>query len=108
MSIRSLYVIDLKMTLVNIIVIFVKKNETQNIGSTTVKIVVILLIPNVFLENTRNTSLEVLTHLIATHTLLLSLRKLKTTHHVTYVISLATILSINVSNVILTCTNFVH
>ena len=39
------------MTLVNITVIFVKKNETQNIGSTTVKIVVILLIPNVFLGN---------------------------------------------------------
>ena len=37
------------MTLVNITVIFVKKNETQNIGFTTVKIVVILLIPNVFL-----------------------------------------------------------
>ena len=53
MSIPSLYVIDLKMTLVNIIVIFVKKNETQNIGSTTVKIVVILLIPNVFLGNTQ-------------------------------------------------------
>ena len=41
------------MTLANIIVIFVKKNETQNIGSTTVKIVVILLIPNVFLGNTQ-------------------------------------------------------
>ena len=108
MSIPSFYIIDLKMTLGNIIVIFVKKNETQNIGSTTVKIVVILLIPNVFLRNTRNTSLEVLTHLIATHTPLLSLRKLKTTHHVTYVMILWNILSINVSNVILTCMNFVH
>ena len=75
--------IDLKMTPVNIIVIFVKKNEIQDIGFTIVKIVVILLIPNVFLENTQITSLEVLTHLIATYTLLLSLRKLKLmmTHH---------------------------
>ena len=108
MSIPSLYVIDLKMTLVNIIVIFVKKNETQNIGSTIVKIVVILLIPSVFLGNAQITSLEVFTHLIATHIPLLSLRKLKTTHYVTYVMILVIILSINVSNVILTCTNFVH
>ena len=50
MSIPSLSVILLKMTLVNTIAIYVKKNETQSIGSTTVKIVVILLIPNVFLE----------------------------------------------------------
>ena len=70
--------------------------------------VAILLIPNVFLENSQVTSLEVLTHFIATHTPLLSLRKLKTTHHVTYVIILANILLINVSNVILTCTDFVH
>ena len=53
MSIPLLFVILPKMTLVNITVIFVKKNETQNIGSTTVKIVVILLIPNVFLGNTQ-------------------------------------------------------
>uniref|UniRef100_A0A2N9FQ51 Uncharacterized protein n=1 Tax=Fagus sylvatica TaxID=28930 RepID=A0A2N9FQ51_FAGSY len=43
--------------------ISVKKNETQSIGSTTVKIAVILLIPNVFLGNTQIASLEVLTHL---------------------------------------------
>jgi len=36
MSIPSLYVILLKMTLVNTIVISVKKNETQSIGSTIV------------------------------------------------------------------------
>ena len=36
MSIPLLLVIQLKMTLVNINVIFVKKNETQTIGSTTV------------------------------------------------------------------------
>ena len=36
MSIPSLSVMQLKMTLVNIIVISVKKNETQTIGFTTV------------------------------------------------------------------------
>ena len=110
MSTPSLYVIDLKMTSVNIIVIFVKKNEIQDIGFTTVKIVVILLTLNVFLENTQITSLEVFTHLIATHTLLLSLRKLKLmmTHHDIYVIVLINILFINVSNVNLKCANFVH
>ena len=58
MSIPSLYVILLKMTPINIIVIFVKKNEIPNNGSTTMKIAVILLIPIVLLgENqiTRNT-----------------------------------------------------
>ena len=68
-SILSLSVIELKITLVNIIVIYVKKNETQSIGFTTVRIVVILLIQNVLLENTQITSLEVLTHLTVTHTL---------------------------------------
>jgi hypothetical protein len=63
MSIPSLSVILLKMTLVNTTAISVKKNETQSIGSTTVKIAVILLIPNVFLGNTQIASLEVLTHL---------------------------------------------
>ena len=39
------------MTQVNIIAIFVRKNETtQSIGSTIVKNVIILLIPNVFLK----------------------------------------------------------
>ena len=108
MSTPSLYVIDLKMTLVNIIVIYVKKNEIQNIGFTIVKIVVILLIPNVFLGDAQITSLEVFTHLTATHIPLLSLRKLKITLHVTNVISLMKILFINASNVILTCTDFVH
>ena len=40
------------MTQVNIIVIFVRKNETiQSIGFTIIKNIVILLIPNVFLES---------------------------------------------------------
>ena len=40
------------MTQVNIIAIFVRKNETtQSIGSTIVKNVIILLIPNVFLKS---------------------------------------------------------
>ena len=51
MNIALFLVMLLKMTLVNIIMIYVKKKETQNNGSTTVYIVVILLIPNVFLEN---------------------------------------------------------
>ena len=42
MSIPSLYVMLLKMTLVNIAVISVKKNEILSNGSTIVKIVVIL------------------------------------------------------------------
>ena len=49
MSIPSFFVILLKITLVNTTVISVKKNETRIIGSTTVQIAVILLIPNVFL-----------------------------------------------------------
>ena len=56
MNIPSLLVILLKMTLVNTIVIFVKKNETQNIGFITVKIAVFLLIPTVFLGNTQISS----------------------------------------------------
>ena len=88
MSIPLLSVIELKITLVNIIVIYVKKNETQSIGFTIVRIAVILLIQNVLLENTQITSLEVLTHLIVTHMLLLSLRKLKTTLDVTNVMVL--------------------
>ena len=40
------------MTPVSITVTFVKKNEIPNNGSTTVKNVVIQLIPNVFLGNT--------------------------------------------------------
>ena len=39
------------MTLVNIIVISVKKNETQTIGSTIVQITLMLHVLNVFLEN---------------------------------------------------------
>ena len=88
MSILSLSVMELKITLVNIIVIYVKKNETQSIGFTTVRIAVILLIQNVLLENTQITSLEVLTNLIVTHTLFLSLRKLRTTLDVTNVMIL--------------------
>ena len=48
-SIPLLSVILLKMTLVNIIVISVKKNTTQNISSTIMQIAIILYIPNVFL-----------------------------------------------------------
>ena len=83
-----LSVIELRITLVNIIVIYVKKNETQSIGFTTVRIAVILLIQNVLLENTQITSLEVLTNLTVTHTLFLSLRKLRTTLDVTNVMIL--------------------
>ena len=49
MSIPLLFVILLKMILVNIIVKSVKKNVTQSIGSTIVQIAIILYIPNVFL-----------------------------------------------------------
>ena len=58
MSIPSHSVILLKMTPMNITVIFVKKNEIPGNGFTTVKIAVILLIPIVLLEEnqiTRNT-----------------------------------------------------
>ena len=48
-SIPLLFVILLKMTLVNIIVTFMKKNMIQSIGSTIVQIAIILYIPNVFL-----------------------------------------------------------
>ena len=85
-SIPSLFVIELKMTLVNIIAISMKKNGgTQSIGFTTMRIAVMLLIQIVLLGNTQITSLEGLTHLTITHTLLLSLRKLKTALNVTNV-----------------------
>ena len=51
MSIPPHFVILLEMTLVNTFVISVKKNETQSIGSTTVQVAVILLIPTIFLGN---------------------------------------------------------
>ena len=63
MSIPSLYVMLLKMTLVNIAVIFVKKNEILNNGSTTVKIVVILLISNVLLRKIQMSSYKYNGHL---------------------------------------------
>ena len=50
MNISLPFVILLKMTQVNIIVIIVKKNEMQKIGSTIVQIAFILLIPIVFLD----------------------------------------------------------
>lgn len=53
MSIPLFSIILLKMTLVNITAIFVKKNETQNIGSTFVQIAVTLLIVDVFWEKTQ-------------------------------------------------------
>ncbi len=71
MSISSLCIVLLKMTLENIIAIYVKKNETQSIGSTTVKIATILLISNVFWGNTQIASLEVFTNLHGTHMTLL-------------------------------------
>ncbi|KAK7855096.1 hypothetical protein CFP56_029733 [Quercus suber] len=58
MSIPSLSVIPLKMTPMNIIVIFAKKNEIPKNGSTIVKIVVILLIPNVFLRKNQIAAME--------------------------------------------------
>lgn len=50
MSIPLLSNTLLKMTLQNIIVVFVKKNDTQNIGIIIVQIVIILLILIAFLE----------------------------------------------------------
>ena len=92
------------MILMNIIVTFVKKSMTQSVGSITVKIALILLIPIVFLGNTQIFGLEILTHLIVIHTHLLSLRKLKTALNVTSVVILAKSLSYSVSNVISTST----
>ena len=89
MSIPLLSIIQLKMTLVNITVIFVKKNETQTIGFTIVQIALILHIPNVFLGNTQMRSKEALKHLIVTDTPFFSLKKLKITLHVTNVVFLA-------------------
>ena len=70
------------MTLVNIIVIFVKKNATQSIGSIIVQIAIILHIPNVFLGKIQMTSNTYNGHqfggantLTITHTPLLSLRR---------------------------------
>ena len=53
MSIPSLYVMLLKMTLVNIAVISVKKNKILSNGSTIVKIVVILHL-NLIVKTTLN------------------------------------------------------
>ena len=53
MSMPSLYVMLLKMTLVNIAVISVKKNEILSNGSTIVKIVVILHL-NLIVKTTLN------------------------------------------------------
>ena len=96
------------MPLVNIIVIYVKKNETQRSSSTIVQIAVTLLIMNVFLGNPQIASLEVFTHLTVTHTLSFSLRKLKTTLNVTIAGILAKSLSINVPSVISTSTLIVY
>ena len=92
------------MILMNIIVTSVKKSVTQSIGSITVKIALILLIPIVFLGNTQIFGLEILTHLAFILTHLLSLRKLRTVLNVTSVVILAKTLSYNVSNVISTST----
>ena len=97
------------MILVNIIVIYVKKKKTQNNGSTTVHIVVILFIWNVFLGNIQILNLEFLTHLTITHTPLLLFRKLKTTKHVTDVtVPVMKSFSTNVYHVISTCTCIVY
>ena len=90
------------MTPVNIIVIYVKKNTIQSIGSTIVQIPIILYIPNIFLEITQIWSLEVHMNFPFTHTPLLSLRKLKTTLNVTFVVILAQSRFINVPSVIST------
>ena len=99
----------LKMILVNIIVIYVKKKETQNNGSTTVHIVVILFLRNVFLGNIQILNQEFLTHLIVTHTPLLSFRKIKTTMHVIDVmVPTMKSFSTNVYHLISTCTHIVY
>ena len=107
MSIHSLSAILLKITPVNIIVIYVKMNETKSIGSITVKNVAILLIPNVFLEypqissNTHNGNLFRVAYIFNYHPhSIRSLRKLKTTLNVTVVVILVKSLSVNVPNVI--------
>ena len=107
MSIHSLSAILLKMTPVNIIVIYVKENETKIIGSITVKNVAILFISNVFLEdpqissNTYNNNLFRVAYIFDYHPhSILSLRKLKTTLNVTVVVILVKSLSVNVPNVI--------
>ena len=108
MSIPSLSVILLKMTPVNIIVIYVKKNESQSIVSTIVQIAIILHIPNVLLGNIQISSFEVHTNLTVTHTPLLSLRKPKTTLNVTIVVILAQSCFTSVPNVISTDIVIVH
>ena len=107
MSIHSLSAILLKMTPVNIIVIYVKENETKIIGSITVKNVAIMFISNVFLEdpqissNTYNNNLFRVAYIFDYHPhSILSLRKLKTTLNVTVVVILVKSLSVNVPNVI--------
>ena len=101
-SIPSLSVILLNMTPENIIVISMKKNETQSSGSTTVQNEIILYIPNVFLGSTQISSLEMHTNLTGIHIPLLSLRKLKTSLNVSIVVILAWSFFINVLNVIST------
>ena len=100
------------MTPMNIIVISVKKNEIQNIGSIIVQIVVILHIPNVFLGKTQMPSNTCNGHLFGgantlsvTHTSLCLLRKQKTTLDV---IVLVKSWFTDVPNVISTCTIIVH
>ena len=73
-----------------------------------VQIVAILLILNVFLENSQILSLEVLIFLTVTHTHSLSLRKLMTTLNVTNVVSLAKSFSTNVPCVISAFTKIVY
>ena len=85
-----------------------RRTRLKSIGFTIVRIAVILLIQIVLLGNTQIPSLEVLTHLIVTYTLLLSLRKLKTTLNVTNVMVLVKSWSINVLSVISTFTMIVY
>ena len=71
MSIPSLCIVLVKMILENITAISAKKNKTQSIGFTIMKIAIILLISNVFLGNTLIAVLEVFTNFPSTHTTLL-------------------------------------
>jgi hypothetical protein len=95
-------VIRMKMILVvNIIVIFVKKSEIQNTGSTIVQTLVFLLIPIAFLGDFLVSSLGGLTHLTCTNIPSLWLtRARESIFRVIDVVVLAMTLLLNVSIVI--------
>ena len=88
------------MTQVNIIVIFVKKNEIQYISSTIVKIAITRLIPNAFLESSKISSLGSLAHIICTTIPSLLYVRLRTTLYVRNVRNLAMTWPLNALHVI--------